>query len=207
MYMLSIKRIGVKGLAIATIAVAIVAVAGWYWYMHTTTPVQQTQTAGVTEVTSGGPGGLFVINDTANPAPGARTAPAGFKEFSSQPFHFSLLFPQDLAVQVYQEQSGALTATFSDSTGEKQFQIFAISYNQTQITPERFKLDEPSGVRKEPVDVVIGGVRATSFFGNNAVMGDTREVWFINRGILYEVTTFKELDSWLAGIMQTWQFI
>jgi hypothetical protein len=34
----------------------------------------------------------------------------------------------------------------------------------------------------------------------------SREIWFIHDGFLYEVTTYKELDSWLATIMQTWQF-
>jgi hypothetical protein len=32
----------------------------------------------------------------------------------------------------------------------------------------------------------------------NSVMGDTREIWFIHGGFLYEVTTYKQLDSWLA---------
>jgi hypothetical protein len=29
---------------------------------------------------------------------------------------------------------------------------------------------------------------------------------FIHGGFLYEVTTYKQLDSWLATILQTWQF-
>jgi hypothetical protein len=45
------------------------------------------------------------------------------------------------------------------------------------------------------------------FYGSNSVMGDTREIWFIHGGFLYEVTTYKELDSRLVPIMQTWQFI
>ena len=36
---------------------------------------------------------------------------------------------------------------------------------------------------------------------------DWREVWFIHGGYLYEVTTYKELDTWLGSIMQTWKFI
>ena len=40
-----------------------------------------------------------------------------------------------------------------------------------------------------------------------ATMGDTREVWFIHGGFLYEVVTYKELDDWFAGIMRTWKFI
>jgi hypothetical protein len=33
------------------------------------------------------------------------------------------------------------------------------------------------------------------FFGSNSAMGDTREIWFIHGGFLYEVTTYKELDT------------
>ena len=44
-------------------------------------------------------------------------------------------------------------------------------------------------------------------FGKKTSAGDWREVWFIRRGFLYEVTTYKELNSWLANIMRTWKFI
>jgi hypothetical protein len=57
-----------------------------------------------------------------------------------------------------------------------------------------------------PTPVTIDGVPATMFFGSNSIMGDTREIWFIHGGFLYEVTTYKQLDSWLTPIMQTWQF-
>jgi hypothetical protein len=45
------------------------------------------------------------------------------------------------------------------------------------------------------------------FFSQNPVMGETREVWFIKDGYLYEVTTYRELDSWLSQIMATWQWL
>jgi hypothetical protein len=54
--------------------------------------------------------------------------------------------------------------------------------------------------------VTIDGVSATMFYGSKSTMGDTREIWFINAGFLYEVTTYRQLDSWLAPIMQTCQF-
>ena len=38
-------------------------------------------------------------------------------------------------------------------------------------------------------------------------MGDTREVWFINNGFLYEVATYKNLDAWLAELMSNWKFL
>ena len=44
-------------------------------------------------------------------------------------------------------------------------------------------MDEPSGVYKEPREVIVDGVCATAFFGNNDIMGDTQEVWFIHGDI------------------------
>ena len=86
------------------------------------------------------------------------------------------------------------------------FEVYVTPYSGTQITEQEFKLDEPSGVENHPTHVTVDGVPATMFYGNNSIMGDTREIWFIHGGFLYEVTTYKELDSWLVPIMQTWQF-
>ena len=60
---------------------------------------------------------------------------------------------------------------------------------------------------QSPTDILVDDARGTMFFGKNGIMGDTREVWFIHGGFLYEVTTYKELDTWLGGIMRTWKFI
>jgi hypothetical protein len=86
------------------------------------------------------------------------------------------------------------------------FEVYVTPYSGAQITEQEFKLDEPSGVENQPTHVTIDGVPATAFYGSNSAMGDTREIWFIHGGLLYEVTTDKQLDSWLVPIMQTWQF-
>lgn len=151
-------------------------------------------------------------NATATPATNflntlpPRTAPAGSKEYRSEAYHFSLFYPENLSVKEYKEAGGAQTITFSDNQEDKSFQIFVLPFKGSQVTEKRFKMDVPSGVLKEPVDVMIDNIRATAFFSSNAIMGDTREVWFIKNGFLYEVTTYKELDTWLAGIMQSWKF-
>ena len=107
----------------------------------------------------------------------------------------------------YLEAGGALTVSFQDPSTNEGFEVYATPYSGTQITQARFKLDEPSGTFQEPTNVMVDGVSETMFYGSNPILGDTREVWFIHGGLLYEVTTFKQLDSWLAGIMKTWEFI
>ena len=114
--------------------------------------------------------------------------PSGAKEFRSAPFHFSILYPEGMTVQVYKEKGKAFTAAFEDDKAREELDVFVLPYAEQQITA-RFKVDEPSGVFKEPHDITVDGVRATTFFGHNPTIGDTREVWFIHGGYLYEVMT------------------
>ena len=54
------------------------------------------------------------------------------------------------------------------------FQIFIKPYEQRQVNTEVFKIDESSGVMKDPKPVVIAGAQGTEFFGHNDQMDDTR---------------------------------
>jgi hypothetical protein len=132
--------------------------------------------------------------------------PAGYLPYSNREYHFSVYYPPNLQVHTYNESGNAFTVAPQDPTTNVGFEVYVTPYSGTQITEQEFKLDEPSGVENQPSHVSIDGVAATAFYGNNSIMGDTREIWFIHGGFLYEVTTYKQLDSWLAPIMQTWQF-
>ncbi|MFH1170803.1 MAG: hypothetical protein V1704_04560 [Candidatus Vogelbacteria bacterium] len=121
-------------------------------------------------------------------------------------FRFSLTYPKDLEVKEYDDGSSASTITFEDEVGKNGFQIFIVPYTESQITPQQFKKDVPSGVMREPTDIIIGGIRATMFYSQDIIKNETREVWFIKNGFLYEITTYAPLDNWLAQILSTWQF-
>jgi hypothetical protein len=142
---------------------------------------------------------------TASKIP-ATPPPAGYLPYDNQHYHFSVYYPPTLQLHTYDEEGGGFTAAFQNPTTNVGLEVYVTPYSGTQITEQEFKLDEPSGVMNQPTHVTIDGVQATMFFGSNSVMGDTREIWFIHGGFLYEVTTYKQLDSWLAPIMQTWQF-
>jgi hypothetical protein len=135
-----------------------------------------------------------------------RVWPSGMREYRSLLFRFSLFYPDDLKVIEYGEGKGTVI-TFENTKTRRGFQIFVVPYQEKVITPERFKMDVPSGVIKDKTDILVNGTPATMFYSTNAAMGETREVWFIKNGFLYEVTTYKELDAWLSNIMQTWRFL
>lgn len=129
------------------------------------------------------------------------------KEYTNKNHSFSLSHPKELDVKEYDEGGNSETVTFQRGSDLYGFQIFITPYKEKEITKERIAKDIPSQKVIEPVEVIIGsGVRALSFLSTNSFMGETREVWFIKDGFLYEVTTYKALDVWLAGILGTLKF-
>lgn len=136
----------------------------------------------------------------------ARVPPAGWKEHRNDTYKFSLLYPEGLTMKEFKEAGKAMTVTFEDVAGGKEFQMFIVPYANAEITPERFKSDIPSGVKENETDVTISGAKGKQFFSRDRLLGDTREIWFVHGGFLYEVTTHKSLDAWIQNILTTWRF-
>lgn len=137
----------------------------------------------------------------------ARFVPYGWQEYRSTAYYFSVLYPVQLEVKEHIEEGNALTITFQDLKKGEGFQIFITPYAEPQITDERFKRDVPSGARSDLVDTTVDGATGAAFYSESATLGETREIWFIHGGFLFEVTAPKPLESWLGDIMRTWQFI
>lgn len=142
----------------------------------------------------------------------ARTPPAGYTEYRNEQYRFALFYPSGLTVKTYDEGGGASTIVFQNTDTAQGFQIFIVPYGAAQVSEAQFKRDEPSGVMQEPQNVTVDGVFGTMFFGEVPLLGATREIWFIHRlpgqgGYLFEVSTPKPLDSWLQGIIGSFQFI
>lgn len=154
-----------------------------------------------------GAAGTASLPQTSPPVQELRQIQKGEKEYRSTKYGFVFFYPDTLSVKEYDEGGGGHTIAFEDAAGTFGFNMYILPYTERQVSQERFRKDEPSGVMKEPKQIVLSGSPATIFFGKNDLMGDTREVWFIKNGYLFEVNTYKALDGWLGTIMQTWRFI
>ena len=130
----------------------------------------------------------------------------GFIEYKDDVGAFSLFYPEDMKVSEYDEGSNAKTIVFEDIKNDQGFQIFIVPYREKQITQERFLKDSLTGVMKESREIYIDSVLGNVFYGMDPILGETVEVWFINNGFLYEVTTLKSLENLLADIIGTWKF-
>lgn|SRR3989344_6749506 len=197
------------------LGVVAVVVGAVLYGLYVTLPKNSTDTANDNSTSTSefipAPGFFGTSTDAIAPAPvellPPRTPPAGAKEYRNTTYRFSLFYPEGLGVEEFDEGGGARTIIFQNPERGQGFQIFIVPYAAPQVSMERFKKDQPSGVMQDPHDLKIDGAIATLFTGKDAFLGDTREVWFIRGGYLFEVTTVKALDEWLGNIMLTWKFI
>ena len=127
---------------------------------------------------------------SVSPAP---TIPKGYKEYRNEEYHFSLHYPGDIPVKEYKEDGAAMTITFQPENGEPGFQVFVQHYSGTQVTQERFLLDEPSGVMKDPIDFTFaGGLKISSGAKGVAGPAQNNELTWVIGGFLYRGT--EKLD-------------
>lgn len=146
----------------------------------------------------------------------------GFVQYVHPEIGFSLEYPKDLEVKSFNEKDGGETIIFqkkgdtSEMPREQKtgFQIFVVPFEDDSkgLTLENIKEDLPGVDIEKPLEVIIGEkadrpVHAFVFWSNDARIGKTRELWFVDNGYLFEVTTYEHLDVWLAQIMSTWNFI
>jgi hypothetical protein len=193
------------------LGIACAGALGYFAYAHMAAPSPQAAAVASSQVPAQEapqPGfAAAAPADASVVSAGPRTALAGAKEYRNAAYHLSLFYPENLALKAYDEGGGAATITFQNTTTAEGFQIFIVPYAQSQISRERFLQDEPSGAMENPLNVTIAGAPATSFYGSNALLGETAEIWLMRGGYLYEVTAPKPEAAWLSQIMQTWQFI
>ena len=93
-------------------------------------------------------------------------AARGLRKYQNTAFHFSLLYPQNLQLQEYKEPGDGLTVTFQDAAAQQEVQVFVTPYGDAQITDARFKLDDPSGVKIDPTNIVVDGAKGMEFFSS-----------------------------------------
>ncbi len=134
--------------------------------------------------------------------------PADYVEYKNEKYGFRYYHSPQAKITEFDEGGGAMTIVQENEQKMRGLQIFVVPYLGETISDEQFKRDVPSGVRYNIENTKIGrrGIRAVTFNSFDEFIGETREVWFIFEGHLYEITTFKGFGDWLAPILQTWRF-
>lgn len=121
---------------------------------------------------------------------------------------FSFKYPSGFAVRE-SAVSGGESLTVENSSAEG-FQIYITPFDETgDITVERIKHDVPDLNVADPRPLLIGASsgKGLAFISDNpAWEGKSREVWFVYRGSLYQISTYARLDTLLQSVFGTWTF-
>lgn len=139
--------------------------------------------------------------------------------YTDSQYKFSFEYPKDFTVTKFKEGEEGDTILVQKQGSKDGFQIFISSFDEPgPLTKERVKQDLPDLKMENPEQRVLkNGVPALIFFSEEASLGQTREIWFIHpvrnpdsngasNYYLYQVSTYKELDSLVAAIISTWKF-
>lgn len=184
---------------------ALLAIGGAIYFlssssMYDTSPESQNSE----KVISIDPSGVLV---TAAIIAAQKPPPPGYVEYRNETFGFSFWHTPQGKVTEYPEDGGAATIVLENEERKRGLQIFIVPYSDTEISEERFRADVPSGVRNNVESTVLDGTEAVTFTSQDFTLGETREIWFIKGGFLYEITTFKGVGNWLVPIIQSWRFL
>jgi hypothetical protein len=129
--------------------------------------------------------------------------------FTSMGKDFSFKYPASFTVQVVPQDSGEviLVQDIKTSIGA-QIVITPFEGGDIDITPELIRESVPDMEVSDPQEVLIGVNRKGLAFksDNESFGGKSRDVWFVYKGKLYQITTYEELDEFLKGVFSTWSF-
>ncbi len=132
--------------------------------------------------------------------------------FIHKGYNFTLNFPASMTASNFREGAGEQIQF--QGTGGDWFQIYVTMWDEDgDITTARIKKDIPDIVINSPQNVIIGpkqidgvGPHALIFFSKDSGLGETREVWFVQNGYLYQVTSKKSFDLKLGQVLSTINF-
>jgi hypothetical protein len=133
------------------------------------------------------------------------------KPYQNDTFKFSLSTPENFEVrQLADDGSGATTLLIESADRADGVQIIVSPFDEalTVLTEERIKQDVPDMMITDSQRVEIGDSHTGLAFksDNEAFDGASREVWFVFRGNLYQISTYERLDPLLKKIFSTWKF-
>lgn len=180
MYYLKVKKI-------ALIAVILALIAGGFYYFSRRTS-------------------KFSFGE--GQAGSAATAVSGRETFyENADFMFSVTLPAGYSAREITNDDSR-TVLFENSKGDG-VQIVVTPFDDIRVvTEEMIKKDIPDIKMSDVQPVEIGtSNKGIAFISDNAEFGGSaREIWFVFKANLYQISTYSRLDPVLKSIFATWQF-
>ncbi len=129
--------------------------------------------------------------------------------YENKAFNFSLRMPEGFSAQELRaDDTGAATVVLQNPQGEG-IQIRIVPFDDVKnLSAEMIREQIPDMQITDVEEVTIGPEHTgVAFISNNeAFEGSSREVWFVFRGNLYQISTYARLDTLLKAMFASWRF-
>jgi hypothetical protein len=134
--------------------------------------------------------------------------PTNLIEIYKDPLYpFSFRYPPGFKVNTVSDED-RYTLLLQDTGVKSGIQISLIPFDESAdtLTQARIEKDIPGIVMQDVQPLLLGdsGGKGLAFRSNNPLFGSSREVWFVYKGYLYQITTYTSQDELLQAIMNTW---
>lgn len=129
--------------------------------------------------------------------------------YSDSTYNFSFKYPEGFTVTTIPLAENGETVLVESSDKKVGIQILVLSYgSDVDITEAMVRSDIRDMKISDSQTVEIGAKRkGLAFMSDNpAFGGQSREVWFVWSGNLYQISTYAEHDEFLKKMFSTWQF-
>ena len=135
--------------------------------------------------------------------------------YKNDQYGFSFGQPDGFNVSDFDEGDGKIilvknvgsSVSNNSNNYENGFQIFIAAFDEPgPITKERILKDIPDMIINGEQYIDIGGERALSFTSQDDLGGETREIWMVHGGYLYQIKGYKNFEEKMIEVLKTWKF-
>lgn len=152
---------------------------------------------------------LVATRPYAQPAAEPYVVPALTKEYENDVYDFSLRIPEEFAASNSANEQGGETVVLQDKNNNGIQIVITPDADDTKVLTKEMiaaQLPQLKITDVQPVEVGESHTGLAFKSDNEAFGGASREVWFVFRGNLYQISTYERLDDLLKQIFQTWEF-
>lgn len=118
---------------------------------------------------------------------------------------FTIKLPDGFKGMSFPREDGQAVLVFENADGSKGFQVFTQAY-AGPLTADALQEEIPDLFIIGPENITVDAEPALAFYSQDPDIGETFEVWFVHEGLLYQVMTYRPLDSWLRDVLASWKF-
>lgn len=141
---------------------------------------------------------------TANAASRDASSNVPTHTYKNTTYKFSLEVPQNVNPSDFDDDGGHNVLIQDKAFG---MQVYITPFDENIIlTKERIQKDVPDLEMENPITITINGIAGVAFVSADGGQ-KYRQVWFVNKGHLYQTLSLVSYDTAIGEMLQSWKWL